>query len=295
VKSSDVALAVLVMLLWALCYPVITVGLEHAPPLKFAASRALLAGAVLVGAGLLMRRPFPSGWRRWTALTAVGLTATTMGFGGMFLAGGIVSPGVATVISNAQPLIAAPIAAALLGERLGSAGLGLLLGFGGIVMIAVPSISSGAGSLTLSGTGLVLLAALGVAIGNVMMKALAGKVDSVMGTGAQLLIGAVPLSVVAVFAERGEAIQWNGVFVAALAVLALFGTALAFILWFALLGRARLNRLNLFTFLTPVVALTLSAVAFGERLTSLEMGGSALVVATLVVSAGANQGWFRPR
>jgi len=48
-----------VMVLWASCFPLITIGLDLAPHLAFAALRAALAGACLIALGFLRRRPVP--------------------------------------------------------------------------------------------------------------------------------------------------------------------------------------------------------------------------------------------
>jgi drug/metabolite transporter (DMT)-like permease len=223
------------------------------------------------------------------------MTTTTLGFGAMFLAGGIVPPGIATVISNAQPLIAAPIASAMLGERVKGAGVALLTGFTGIVLISVPSMTTSGSRINLYGTGLVLLAALGAAIGNVGMKALAGKVDPVMATGAQLLIGAAPLQALSLVLERDVRTAWSGTFLVSMASLALLGTGLAFLLWFKLLERVELNKLNTFTFLAPVAALALSAWMYGERLGLMESAGVALVLVAVAISTGTFRLWIAGR
>ncbi len=49
--------ATLVMFLWALCFPLITIGLNDSPPMFFAANRALLSGSVLLVIAQLLGRP----------------------------------------------------------------------------------------------------------------------------------------------------------------------------------------------------------------------------------------------
>ncbi len=133
----------LVMFLWAICFPLIVAGSAHAPHLTFAALRALLAGAALLCAGIVLRRRWPRGRRVWLALSGVGLGATSLGFLGMFMASEFVSPGIATVIANAQPLMAAALAAVFLGEQLGWRGkVGLAMGFAGIILIAAPEMQT---------------------------------------------------------------------------------------------------------------------------------------------------------
>src|SRR3546814_6697573 len=92
-----------VMVLWASCFPLITIGLDLAPHLAFAAMRAALAGLCLVAFGAVFNRPVPRGARSWGLIALVGLGATSLGFLGMFHAAEFVSPGLATVIANAQP------------------------------------------------------------------------------------------------------------------------------------------------------------------------------------------------
>lgn len=268
------------MFLWAVCFPLIAAGLSLAPPLYFAALRSFVAGAGLLAPAIALRRPLPQGWRVWLGLLGIGFSATSLGFGGMFLAGGVVSPGLATVIANAQPLIAAGLAYFVLGERLGPRRwVGLALGFAGIVLIALPGFGGANSNSTPGGVGYVLLGALGVAVGNILFKRLAGQIDLLMATGWQFILGCIPLFLAALSFEEPAQVGWSLRFVVVLLTLSLLGTALAFALWFSLLRRGELNRLNTFTFLTPAFALVIGAVFFGERLGLIEVGGIILTLA----------------
>jgi drug/metabolite transporter (DMT)-like permease len=142
--TVSIALRLLtVMVLWAACFPLITTGLDLAPHLAFAAMRALLAGVVLIALGVLFHRPVPRGARSWSLITLVGFGATSLGFFGMFHAAEFVSPGLATVIANVQPILAAALAHIFLGERQMLSGrLGLMAGLAGIAAIAWPGIAS---------------------------------------------------------------------------------------------------------------------------------------------------------
>jgi drug/metabolite transporter (DMT)-like permease len=226
------------------------------------------------------RRPLPRGWRVWLGLVGVGLSVASLGFGGMFLAGGIVSPGIATVLANAQPLIAAGLAYFILAERLGPRRrVGLLLGFAGIITIALPGFAGDNVNSTPIGVGYVLLGAVGVAVGNVLLKRLAGQVDLLMATGWQFILGGIPLLLAAQVFERPVQVAWTPFFIAVLLALGLLGTALAFALWFSLLHRGELTRLNTFTFLTPAVALIIGMLFFAESLGLAEVSGILLILA----------------
>lgn len=275
---------VVVMGLWASCFPLITLGLDLAPHLAFAALRAALAGACLLALGAALRRPLPRGWRSWGLIGAVALGATSLGFLGMFHAAEFVSPGLATVLANAQPLFAAILAYSLLGERLGALGkTGLLAGFIGIAVIAWPGLASDDIQGYTLGIAYVVLAAIGVATGNIAIKQLAGRVDPVMAMGLQLLLGAGPLAILSFLTEEVSATSWSADFIVLLVVLSLFGTSLAFWLWFTALEEVELSRANAFTFLVPVFGLAIGAAFFDERLGWTQLAGVIVIVAGIAL------------
>ncbi len=291
----EISRIVLVMLLWALCYPLILAGFAYAPLMTFAALRAFLSGAVLVGAGVALKRPWPRGVRVWITLAAIGLGATSLAYLGMFHAAEFVSPGIATVITNTQPLLAAVLASLFLGEHMGRRGkLGLALGFAGIVFIALPQLLTARAETYLIGFGYILLAALGVTISNVLIRYLAPKVDAMMGMGCQMLIGGVPLLVAAFALEQPFTIVWAPQFLLALAGISLFGSALAYWLWNLILQETALNVANTFSFLMPVFGLSMGALFFSERLGWFEAIGVALTLAGIAL-ASRDRATAKPR
>jgi len=278
--TVSVALRLLaVMVLWASCFPLITIGLDLAPHLAFAALRAALAGLCLIALGTLCGRPVPVGKRSWILIVVVGLGATSMGFLGMFHAAEFVSPGLATVIANVQPIIAAILAHVFLGERLMVIGkIGLAVGLAGIAIIAWPSVATVHIQGYSFGIAYVVLAATGVSIGNIAIKRLTGQVDPIMAMGFQLLIGAVPLALISMLMEDVSLLTWSTEFISILVILAVLGSSLAFWLWFEALERVDLNRANAFTFLVPIFGLTIGASFFGERLETVQVAGVVLVL-----------------
>lgn len=268
-----------VMVLWAACFPFITIGLDLAPHLAFAALRAALAGLCLIALGALFRRPVPVGGRTWILIGVVGLGATSMGFFGMFHAAEFVSPGLATVIANVQPIIAAVLATVFLGERLQAVGkIGLAVGLTGIAAIAWPAIATDPAKGYSLGIAYVIIAATGVSVGNVAIKRLTGQIDPIMAMGFQLLIGAVPLALLSMLTEDVSSVTWSTDFLFVLVTLSVFGSSLAFWLWFEALERVSLNRANAFTFLVPIFGLMIGAAFFGERLVPIQIGGVVLVL-----------------
>lgn len=282
--AGTAARTVVVMALWAACFPLISAGLDLAPHLTFATLRAVIAGGSLLALGLGSGRPWPQGRRTWLLVAVAGLGATTIGFLGMFHAAEYVAPGTATVIANTQPLLAAALGHVVLRERVGALGVaGLGLGFVGIVIIAAPRLVGPArGDHYLLGIAYIILAALGITVANVVFKHLAGTVDPVMATASQLLIGAVPLAIAAVVTESPTDITWSSTFLFSLIGLALPGTALVYWLWLTVLSNTTLNRANAFTFLVPLFGFALGVAFYAENVTVPLLVGMAVTVAGIV-------------
>ena len=264
---------VTVMVLWAACFPLITTGLTLAPHLTFAAMRAFIAGSTLVATALLLGRTWPTGRSTWLLLMVAGVGATTLGFLGMFHAAEYIAPGMATVIANTQPLLAAVLAYLVLNERLGVAGTaGLAIGFAGIAVIAViaaPGFTAqNSNDDYLLGIGYVLLAAV-----------------AVMVAGIHLLIGTIPLGLIAALTETPSDVDWSPTFVLVLFGLALPGTAVVYWLWLSVLETLPLNRANAFTFLVPIFGLSIGIAFYGEALTlAVAVGASLAFLGILVVN-----------
>tara|TARA_R110002124_G_C8933836_1_gene512223 strand:+ start:534 stop:1436 length:903 start_codon:yes stop_codon:yes gene_type:complete len=272
------------MFLWAICYPLITIGIAYAPHLTFATMRGGMAGIFLLGLAMALGRPLPRGGTTWATLAIIGFGATSLGYFGMFHAAEFVSPGIATVIGNTQPLLAAGLAGVVLGERLTGWGkTGLILGFMGIVVIAAPRLFAGGQESYLTGIAYIVLAALGITVSNVMLKRIADTVDPLMAIGVQLLIGSIPLAVIAAMTEDVTLIQWSPGFVFALVGLAVFGSALVYFIWMSVLVEVPLSKANAFSFLVPVFGLTMGLLYYGESLGWPELIGSSLALFGVII------------
>ena len=279
--------AVSVMVLWASCYPLISLTLDFAPVMLTAFNRSIVAGLFLIIIALFRKRPFPRNRQQWFFIIAIGITATSIGFCGMFYAASLISPGLATVLTNTQPLIAGILGWFILKEQMDkSVALAMAIGFTGIAVIGSESLWSENGQPVL-GIIYILIAAIGIAISNILLKLITNKVDIFYAMGFQLLIGAIPLgifsfyqasntnaSVVAPIVESTE-------YLSIVILLAIPGTAIPFLIWFWLMDKAPLYHLNMYSFLTPIFGLYLGWFYFDEMLTFLQWSGIVIIALTI--------------
>ena len=255
---------------WGGCFVAIRWGLRDAPVLWFATLRSVVAGLVLLAIGAAQRRPHPVGKRSWSLIGLLALSNSSVAFAAMFAGVDGLATGTAAVLANAQPLLILMPAWWLYGERVnGRTAVGMLLGFVGLLMVALPG---GGGT----GAWLSVFAAVAITGGTLLSRQLTG-VDIVQATGWHFLVGGVVLAVVASGVEGLPAIRWTPRFLLVLAFLAVVGTALAFLAWFQEVQRSALGPLAAWTFLTP-----LFGVAFGLVLTD-ERPGTWAAVGTAVV------------
>lgn len=283
--GSTLVKILLVMVLWASCFPLITVGIAYSPHISFATLRAFAAGIPLVLIALYLGKSFPNRLKEWLLITVIGMGATTFGFLGMFHAGEYVSPGLATVIANTQPLLAAVFGFIFLKEKVSVFGwIGLGFCFVGILIIAMDQLFSGNTAFSI---GLIYLglAALGITISNLTIRYMGDAVDLTMAMGLQMIIGGMPLLVVSLAMETDSHIQWNWPFIATLMSLSLLGTSLVYCLWASVLRSVELYKANSFSFLIPVIGLTAGAFFFDERLSSEQWLGVTVIVVGIVVLA----------
>lgn len=287
-RWADVGLMLLVCLLWALCYPLITVAVTSASPLKLGAWRSLLAGMILFVPFFLFRSERMPPVRLWISLAAVGFFLASIGFAGMFLAGGRITPGLATVLANTQPLIAAVMGLIVLKEKVSApTWFAMALGLLGVGVAGYDTLFGSGGQSTPAGVGFVLIGAVGVASGNVILKRLSKKVDALPAMAIAMTFGSFPLFIAGFAFESDQTVTWSGSFLLTLVTLAVAGTAVPLVLWLRLLNRRKLSEVNALTFTTPLFGLWIGALFFGERLGLLEwLGVGLIVLSVLIVGTG---------
>lgn len=283
--AGAIAGLVLIAALTAVCYPLLSVGLAYAPPFQFATLRVGIGGVMLLLLALLARRPFPRGRKVWILLAISGVSTTSVGFISMFTAAGMVAPGMATVVSGTQPIVAAVLAWTMFGDRFGrwQAG-GMAVALAGIVVMMLPDLAAG-GTTAAAGITLVVAATAGVALGNALTKRFASDVDPIAAAAVQLLVGGIPLFGLAYLYEPWTPTILDPRFLAIVATLGIAGTAATSALWIAVLRRSPLNAANAFNFLAPLLGVIISAVFLGERLGPVALSGIALTLGGIALAS----------
>ncbi|MGW1073843.1 EamA family transporter [Streptomyces sp. NPDC002537] len=262
--------------IWGSTYLVTTELLPPGRPLLAGAVRALPAGLVLVA--VTRRLPRGSWWWRALVLGALNIGAF---FALLFVAAYRLPGGVAATLGALQPLLAAGLAAGLLGERLTLRTV--LTGAAGVAGVSLLVLRADA---RLDGLG--LLAALGGAVvmatGVVLSKKWASPAPLLATTGWQLVAGGLLLLPVALCVEGAPPASLTGANLAGYAYLAVVGAGLAYPLWFRGIRALPSTDVTFLGLLSPVVATALGWLVLDQDLTPAQSFGGLVVLASLVAA-----------
>lgn len=274
----DLLLAIAIVVAWGLNFVVMKFAVSEVPPFLLTGVRFALAG---FPATLLVRRSDVP----WRYLTVYGLGFGIMQFGFMFTAFRLGMPsGLTAIVLQTQALMTIAMAYPVLGERASRMQVGAIA----VVAAGVVVIAAGAAqNAALLPVFLVLCGAFGWAMANIALK-LARPADLLSFTVWSSLTPAVAMLGLSAFAEGMTAwteswthLTWLGV--GAILYLAYPISLASGWAWNSLLSRYSAATFAPFALLVPVVAMAGGALIYGERLTPLGLGGSALVLAGLAV------------
>ena len=275
----DLLLALLVCAAWAVNFLTSAIALREVPPLLFTGLRLALLGLVLAP---FLRRPAPGQWPRLLAITlSTGVLHFGLSFWALQLAGDLSSP--AIVMQSYIPM-SVLLAWALLGERFAwRTGTAIALSFGGVLVLGFdPLVLDNPASLAL-----MLVSAFFLALGTVLMRGLQAM-DRYGMQAWTAAIGVVPLFLLSAWLEPGAiatvpsfgAMSWMGVAYAAL-VASLLGHGL----YYTRVQRHPVAKVMPWLLLTPVFAVALGVLAWGDRPGPRLWLGGAMVLGGILVIA----------
>jgi drug/metabolite transporter (DMT)-like permease len=266
-----------VSILWGIPYFFIKVAVDDGVPPAFLAWARVLLAALLLGA-ISWRLGLLSSLRgRGRALAAYAVIEIVVPFPLIAAGEQAVSSSLAAILIAAVPLIIAVLALRFdHDERATGARLvGLVVGFAGVVALFGLDVAGDAGELL--GAGAILIAALGYAIGPMLLKRRLADLDPRPLMAGALAIAAVALTPAALIAPPAQVPSLDAV--AALIALGVLCTAAAFVLFGSLIIQVGPSRASVITYVAPVVAVALGVMLLGERPGFGAIAGLLLIIA----------------
>ncbi|MCG6121188.1 MAG: DMT family transporter [Microvirga sp.] len=276
-------------LLWGGSFFFAAVALRELPPLTIVAARVVVAAATLFLVMRLMGARIPREPAIWAAFVGMGVLNNVIPFTLIVWGQSQIASGLAAILNATTPLMTVIVAhVATADERLtrGRA-LGVALGFAGVLTMIGPDAIAGAGASVVAQCA-ILCAALSYACAAVFGRRFRRLGVPPLTTAAgQVAVSAAIVTPLALVVDRQWELGWPSIDVlGALIGFGALSTALAYVLFFRLLGSAGATRLSLVTFLIPVSAILLGVGVLGERLEPLQVVGMAIIALSLLAIDG---------
>lgn len=266
--------------IWGSTYLAIKIGLADLPPLTFATLRFAVASLIMFAYLAIRRERIWPHRDEWLPLLGMSLCMTSIPYGLVFWGQQYVSSGMASILTASMPLFVVFIAWGWIREpltldKIGGVALGLI----GLALLYWDQLGSASTAL---GGAAVTASALAYGIGTVYGKVLGNRLTPLLLNTWQMALGTLALAVVA-WVQEGLAIPRLSLpSLCAIIYLAVFGSVVAWLLYFWLMGRIPASTLSLVSFVSPIVSVILGAFA-DEAITPVILVGMALVFGGVIL------------
>ncbi|MEK4110011.1 EamA family transporter [Paenibacillus sp. FSL H7-0942] len=287
-------------LIFGTTFLAIKIGVEAGmPPFLSAGLRFLIAGALMFA---WMRMKGKVSWsllfRKEMLLTGAGLTFGT--FATLYWAEQHVSSGVGAILSATGPLMIMLMQTALLRQKTSARMIvGCLIGFTGVVLVVLPGVSLGAGSLFMWGCIAVLVGEVCYSAGALYSKKVIHQfkeASPVAINAVQMMYGGLLLSLLSVGTESWNmsALDWVPA-VSSVIYLTVIGSMVGHSLFYWIMSRTNPLFPATWLYISPPIAVGLGAVVYGEHVSWVTWIGVVLVVSGLLAMNEKVSGWLKKR
>jgi drug/metabolite transporter (DMT)-like permease len=280
-------LLVSLSVLWGGSFFFVEVALQAFGPFTVVLGRVGLAAITLWALIGLKGLPIPKSPAVWHAFFCMGAINNIIPFSLIVWAQTEISGSLASILNATIPLFTVLVAHAFTRDEKLSPGkmLGVTTGFIGVVVIIGPDALSGIGANTVAQLA-VLCAAVSYSFAGVFGRRFRSMSPLVVAAG-QITCSTIVLAPLALLLEQPWTAPAPGFGAAgALIALAVFSTALAYILYFRILATVGATNLLLVAFLIPVSAMLLGIPILGETLGLADAGGMLLIFTGLAAMDG---------
>ena len=270
--------------IWGSTWVMIKVGLIGAPPFTAAGIRLIIASIVIFGILWWRRIPLPRSRAFYGLSLFLGVCQMGAAYGLVYWGEQYISSGLTAILFSSMPLVVALLARVALGESLSVFKLaGIVIGVLGVYVIFSDAAGLG-GPKSAYGIGAILLSVILASLSTVAIKKYAREYHPFASISLPVAIGGVILMLCGLIFERGRHIDWNFTTVFSIVYLAIFGSVLAFSLFFWIIKHIEATVLSYQTFTLPIIAGLLGWIFLGETVTIRIVIGGCLILAGIALA-----------
>lgn len=293
-KLRDILQLVLLSAIWGASFLLIRIAVGSFPPAWVALLRLLFGSAFLWIVLLAKRRKLPP-FRLIVPLLLVAFFNNAIPFVLFPLGERVVPSNIAAVLNATTPIWTLLLGMGFMGKKAeGSTLPGVLLGFLGVCLVVFSHSETAASSSRhdyLVGIAFIVFASAAYAIATVLAKSKLVGLDPIGLATTQLTLALLMMIPVAAFGPHPGAIQKSSL--AAAIMLGVFGSGLAYLMFYTLLDRVSSTRVVSVTYLGPIWGLFWGKLAH-ESINAGAYIGVAIVIAGLVLLSRTSSPGTKP-
>ena len=280
-------------LIWGSTWLVIRDQISVVPPSWSVAYRFGVAGVAMVAVALLRRERLALDARGWGIAIALGVTQFVLNYDFVYRAEQHLTSGLVAVIFALLLVPNALLGRVFLGQRLGRQLLaGSAVAMAGVALLVLHEFRADPHGVRDAwiGVALTLAAILAASVANVLQAGeRARPYPMIPLLAVSMLIGTAIDAALAWTISGPPVIEPRWGYLAGILYLGLFGSAIAFTLYFQILRTIGPAKPAYSSVITPAIAMILSTVFEGYRWTSLAVAGAVLTAAGLVIALRARR------
>lgn len=287
-KWKNVLLLVMLAAMWGPSFLFIKVAVEEIPPLTLVLGRVSIGAIFLLIVLLSQRRRLPRDRRLWKSLAVMAMLHNTLPWVLLSWGEQYIDSSLASILNGTTPIFTIVLAHFMVeDDRITSSKLlGVVLGFAGLFLLIVPSLTDGVQATTWGLVAVAVAAALyGVAI--IYSREHLRGLPPLVAPATQLSLATLFMLPVTLLVDRPWTMESpSAAALGSLVALGIFGTGLAFIVYYRLIETADSTYVSMVTYIIPVFGVILGVLVLDEQLTWHTLAGFALILFGVMVVNG---------
>jgi drug/metabolite transporter (DMT)-like permease len=291
-SAAEWLLLLLLSVLWGGSFFFNKVALFELPPLTIVCARVGLGALLLILAARAMGLRLPREASAWAALAGMGFLNNVVPFSLIVWSQVHITSGLASILNATTPLFTVLVAHVATTDDKLTRGrvVGIIGGFAGVVIMIGPDLLGQIGTDVLAQLAM-LVASLFYALSGVYGRRFAGQPPVTVAAG-QMTSAALMLLPLMLIVDRPWTLPPpSPAALGSIVALAVFSTALGYLIYFRVLARAGATNLLLVTFLIPVSAILLGVGVLGETLEPRQLAGMLVIGLGLAAIDGRPARW----
>jgi drug/metabolite transporter (DMT)-like permease len=283
VRITRIIVWLILCLIWGTTWIFIKFGLSDLPPIGFAATRFLLAAAIVFAIIRIQKIPLPRGAAAWRLIALTGILQFSLNYSAVFWSEQHITSGLTAVLQATITLFGLVLAWIFLpNERITRRKIiAVVLGILGVAVIFIDQLKV-ENWLAFMACVAVVGGSYCAAQASVLLKAKAGGIHPAALVFGQMICGLPPLILYSLSVEGNPFnFHWSWVAIISVLYLTLVGTIAAFWLYYWLLSRIESTKAMMISLVTPLIAVIIGAVTIGERLPPQTFIGGLMIIGSI--------------